>query len=69
VSQAIQITMPAHGRQLRFFRLMQIEEKADMTVEFGTSEWKLTKALLTLLSAGVLFGLFCFLMRNTATKA
>jgi hypothetical protein len=68
-SQAIQITMPEHGQQLKFFRLMQIEEKADMSVVFGTSEWKLAKTLLTLLSAVAVFGAFCFLMRKREAKA
>jgi hypothetical protein len=53
-SQAINVTLPEHGRKLLFHRSLQIDPDADMTVSFCASSGALLRGLLVLVT-GIVF--------------
>lgn len=60
VSQAINITMPAHGRKLVFSRSLQIDPAADLIVSFKVNSGKMLRGVLVLVAAGVLMVAYRF---------
>ncbi|MFC1499109.1 hypothetical protein ACFLS1_11675 [Verrucomicrobiota bacterium] len=67
MSQAINITMPTHGRKLQFKRSLQIDPEADMVVSFKAGSGRLTGNLLTLLYGAILLVLLRLSMGRIRT--
>lgn len=66
ITQAINITMPAHGKRLRFTRSLQIQPNAEMTVIFKASDKFGGGILSVLFSAGLMFAFYRFFLLRRA---
>ncbi|MBN2302639.1 MAG: hypothetical protein JXN60_09000 [Lentisphaerae bacterium] len=64
VAQAIAITMPLHGRELRFARSLQIEPASDMIVSFKVSSGTGWRWMLMVVTALALAGLYWWLIKR-----
>ena len=60
--QAINMTVPMHGRRLQFRRILQINPDADMIVAFKTSSGIVTRWLITLRVVAALTFVYRWLM-------
>ena len=69
VITAINVTMPEHGRLLRFKRAMQIDPKGDLTVKFRTTSGRFTDIIEALAMAAVLFLMFLAMAARMRSKA
>ena len=63
VSQAIRITMPSHGRRLRFIRALHINPEADLVVNFRVSSGAAVRWLSALVALAALLLVYRFLLR------
>jgi hypothetical protein len=61
VVTAINVTMPEHGKALRFTRAMQVDPDSDLNVTFKSSRGVFTGVLKALWPAALLFFVFWFL--------
>jgi len=70
VVSAISVTMPEHGRELNFYRRLQIDPEGDLTVTFRAGNGWLAKALMAAWPCAVLFVLvWAGLARRRAVAA
>ncbi|MBN1672959.1 MAG: hypothetical protein JXR37_18080 [Kiritimatiellae bacterium] len=69
VAQAIQVTVPEHGRRLEFVRNLLISPRADLAVTFKCADGRLSRWLVSLLPGVGLFFALWFVSRRALRGA